>query len=198
MRQSLTLQTLLPPARRAARHRVRWRRLIRAVHPVLGQAPVMLAILGTAWIVLYAVNQYSAQKATTIAAETDRFVHEFRSEPVVSSWRRLSEVWQAELPRQRTLLTRNGDADPMELTRRFRPFLMETIVEEGLQREIETVLAYFRRLALCVRMGSCDPHRIAANLGDLPQRFRNQHHLYLQETHPGEDVDRYFALIRQG
>jgi hypothetical protein len=200
MKSTLALQALLAPSRPLTRRQqVRWRRLLRAMQPPLAQASSVIVVLALAWVVLFAVSQYSLHRATVIEVETGRFVREFRAEPVVSAWQRLSETWQAELPRQRALLTpRGGEADPVMLLRRFRPFLFETIEEQGLQPEIETVLAFFRRLALCVRMGSCDPVLIATELGDLPQHFRNQHHLYLEESHPGEDIDRYFELVRVG
>lgn len=197
MKSTLALHSLFAPSRPVARRRqVRWRRATRAMSRPLAEASSVITVLALAWVVLSAVSQYSAQRAIVVEAETDRFVSEFRAEPVVSAWRRLSEVWQAELPRQRALLSSPAEADPVTLLRRFRPFLFETIEEEGLQPAIETVLAFFRRLALCVRMGSCDPALIAAELGDLPQHFRNQHHLYLEESHPGEDIDRYFELVR--
>lgn len=199
MKSTLALHSMLFQSRPISRRRllVRGRRLMRALSAPITQASSVIMVLALAWVVLLALGEYSRQRATVIEAETGRFVREFRAEPVVSAWQRLSDVWQAELPRQRRLLSSpGGDADPVALIRRFQPFLLETIEEEGLQPEIETVLAFFRRLALCVRMGSCDADLIAARLGDLPQRFRNQHYLYLQESHPGEDIDSYFELVR--
>lgn len=198
-----TLSRSLPGSPTLPRLRVRrWlvlaRRAVRSSDAALGQTWLVIGVLALASLVLFAVAEHRAQKAVVLEAETGRFLEEFRSEPVSSSWRRLSEVWEAERPRQQALLERAAErsgGDPLATLRPWREFMLQTIEEAGLQRDIEVILAFFRRLALCVRMGNCDPVLLSERLGDLPWRFRNQHHPYLVEAHPGEDFDRYFEIV---
>ena len=188
----------LPRPRRARRWMVLARRAVRSSDTALGQTWLVIGVLAISAFVMFAVAEHRAQKAVVVQAETERFVREFRSEPVGTSWRRLAETWQAERGRQEALLEgalERSDGDPMQTLRPWRHFMLRTIAEQGLQRDIEIVLAFFRRLALCVRMGNCDPVLLSERFGDLPWRFRNQHYPYLVEAHPDEEIDRYFEIV---
>jgi hypothetical protein len=68
-------------------------------------------------------------------------------------------------------------------------FVLETIEEYGLQDEIEVVHQFLRRLAICVRMGSCDANVAAAQLGPALWTFRDQHRYYFEFEYSGVDLD---------
>lgn len=147
--------------------------------------------------VVWGVVQHRAVHTMIVEAETARYIEEFRGGPVADAWQRLSAVWARELPRQNALLERIAQANaPADGFRHFRHFVLDTVREHRMQREIALVDGYFRRLASCVRIGSCDAAAITARFGDLPRRFRNQHFLYLSEAYPGQNLDRTFEVLQ--
>lgn len=163
----------------------------------LGKIATVLGVLGVLAAALFALAAYSEHKAAIRKAETDRYVQAFEQGPVALAWTRLSRAWDAERPRQRALLER---FQSLPENRRptlsdYRLFILESIEERGLGDEINTVLSYFRGLALCIRIGNCDGRRAANYFGDLPWQFRNQHFLYLSETHPGMPFDVDFQTV---
>jgi hypothetical protein len=163
----------------------------RALGPVLG----MLLLLGGG---LLAVDQYAASRAEVRRGETGRYLAEFREAPVVDARRRLSAAWQAEWGRQRALLERAATASGPHLdlaVRNYKDFVLDTIDQGGLADDIETVRAFFARLATCIRMGSCDPAAAAAQLGPSVRQFRNQHYYYFKREGLVPEVDRSARLI---
>lgn len=172
-----------------------WRRrratLLAWLRPVLG----VLLLLGGG---LLAVDQYASYKAELRRAETGRYLAEFHEPPVADAWARLSAVWQAEWSRQRTLLARvrvaSGERFEVAV-RNYRDFVLDTIDERRLPDDIETVRAFFLRLATCIRIGSCDRSAAAAQLGPAVWQFRNQHYYYFRREGLVSDVDRSALLI---
>ena len=174
------------------------RRVLRGVEAAIGQSSLILIVLALLATVLFAVAQHQNQRSIVLQAETTRIVDGFQSEPVAPAWHRLSAVWRAAQPRQEALLERamaRSGGDPEATLRPWRAFILAAIEDRGLERDIEVVLAFFRRAALCVRMGNCDPDLLTERLGDAPWRFRNQHYPYLMEVNPHEDIDRYFEAL---
>jgi hypothetical protein len=147
---------------------------------------------------LWGVGQHAAQRAELRLAETERHLQQFEAPPVADAWQRLNGTWQAELPRQHALLARIASlsgAAREEALRAYQRFVLEIVEEHRLQPEIETVLGFVKRLALCVRLGSCDRQVVAARLGDALRRFRNQHHYYFALEQPGAELERYVDEI---
>lgn len=149
---------------------------------------------------LKALGAYSERRAVIQAAETGRYLEEFAHDPVAGAWRRLSEAWQAELSRQHTLLQRFGTQALPGALRHYHDFVLDAVDHYDMAPDIDLVLHYFKRLAMCIRIGSCERDLAAARLGDLIWQFRNQHYYYLADARPGEDFDRHFETIapRQG
>jgi len=147
---------------------------------------------------LWGIGQHAAQRAELRLAETERHLQQFQAPPVADAWQRLNGAWQVELDRQHALLARVAGlsgARREEALRAYQRFVLEVVEEHRLQPEIETVLGFVKRLALCVRLGSCDRQAAATRLGDTLHRFRNQHHYYLALELPEEQLDRYIAEI---
>jgi hypothetical protein len=164
---------------------------LRALPPVLG---VLLLLAGG----VFAVDQYAAYKAEVRRAETGRYLAEFREPPVAGAWRRLSAAWQAEWGRQRALLERVASASGPDFevaVRNYRDFVLDTIEENRLAGDMETVSAFFARLGGCIRMGVCDPAAAAAQLGPAVWQFRNQHYYYFVREGLISEVDRSAFLI---
>jgi hypothetical protein len=182
----------LPAARRLDPARARQRApALSEVCPLL----LLLVVIAATW---WAIGEHARYKSELRFAETRRYLTEFADQPVAGAWQRLSHAWQAELPRQEDLLGRVRTAGDDGLHAPFgayREFVLATVEGYELADDVATVLRYFKRLALCVRMGSCDAEAVAAAFGDLPWSFRNQHYLYLRETYPEENLDRIFRLI---
>lgn len=177
------LPAAVPTAVADLRHR--WRERVLSRFGTL--AAFLLLLCGGLW----AHGEYVRHKSTLQEAETRRHIEQFAEGPVADAWQRLSAAWQAELDRQNALLARIASASAGEraaAVRDYRAFVLETVAAHGLEADIDTVLRFFNRLALCIRMQSCDRSVAAAWFGDLPWRFRNQHFFYLQEAYPGEDV----------
>lgn len=200
---------LLASARRSEAASARPQRFqhLRAIR-VLGRRYLrpMLAetgpIVGVVLIVLFlgwrATAEYGSQKAALIVMETNRYLTEFQNPPVADAWRRLSEVWQAEQDRQRILLSRIvrlpfSERD-VQLTH-YQQFVVETVQEYRLERDIETVLRFFRRVASCIRVGGCDRTAVAHYFGSTVQAFRDQHYPYFEQEYPEAGIDLLIAEI---
>jgi hypothetical protein len=147
---------------------------------------------------LWGVGQHAAQRAELRLAETERHLQEFGTPPVADAWQRLNGTWQAERHRQHALLARIASlsgAPREEALRAYQNFVLEIVEEHRLQAEIETVLDFVKRLALCVRLGSCDRQVAAARVGDALRQFRNQHYYYFALERPEEQLDKYVDEI---
>jgi hypothetical protein len=147
---------------------------------------------------LIAVNQYGQLRLDRQHTETARYLAEFEHGPVAAAWRGLSETWRAEWPRQEALLARVAaePADPPAAALYdYRRFVLETVDEHRLDEAIKTVFRYYRRLALCIRMGGCDQATAIDHLGEPAWRFRNQHYLFLTEHLTAQEVDQVFEIL---
>ena len=183
------LQTLIwrtgrvrPPQAAAAG---RWRR---------GRAPLPLVAGALALLCggLWTLGEYAGHRAELRLAETNRFLDEFRSGPVADAWGRLRTAWRAEQDRQDALLTRLSSLAGRERARTqhdHQLFVLEVIEEYRLQDDIEVVHQFLIRLAICVRMGSCDADAAAAQLGPALWTFRDQHRHYFAFEYSGVDLD---------
>jgi hypothetical protein len=172
-----------------------WRRGRGTLLPLLSVLVGVLALLCGA---LWAVDEYAEHRTELRLAETNRFLDQFRSGPVAEAWSRLRAAWRAEQGRQDALLARIPS-----LTGRARAhtvhdhqiFVLETIDEYRLQDEIEVVRQFVSRLALCVRIGSCDADVAAAQLGPALWTFRDQHRYYFEFEYSGFDLDHEVGTI---
>jgi hypothetical protein len=165
--------------------------LLNALGPVLG---ILLLLAGG----LLALDQYAAYKAEVQRAETGRYLAEFREPPVADAWRRLNAAWQAEWGRQRALLERVATASGSGFdlaVRNYRDFVLDTIAQDRLAGDIETMRAYFARVGACIRIGSCDGAAATAQLGPSVWQFRNQNYYYFKREGLVPDVDRSAFLI---
>jgi hypothetical protein len=171
--------------------------MLRIIPPRWLRAEVgpLLAVLLVLAGALVAFGQYAQLRLDRQRMETARYLAEFEHGPVAVAWRCLSERWWAEWPRQEALLTSIATAPPDAALEIYRRFVLETVDEHRLDEPVITVFRYFRRLGLCVRMGSCDQATAAAHLGDLAWRFRNQHYLFLSEHLTEHEVDQVFELL---
>ena len=79
--------------------------------------------------------------------------------------------------------------------RNYRDFVLETIDQDRLAEDIETVRAFFGRFGVCIRIGSCDPTAAAAQLGPSVWQFRNQHYYYFRREGLIPEVDGSAFLI---
>lgn len=157
-----------------------WRPLRDSALPRIGPVGgLLLALL----IVLWALGEHAQRRATLQEAETQRYVEQFTEGPVARAHARLAASWQGDRP-DRTMVAPVAEAPSRALMRRVL-----------LAEDVETVLRFYRRLALCVRMGSCDGAAAAAWFGDLPWRFRDRHRLYLEAAHPDEDLDSVLRTV---
>lgn len=187
---------LLLIASRAGQLGRRWRERGRDL--LVSTAPVAGALLMLWGAVFLALDTYAEHKSNLRLAETNRYIEQFEDEPVAGAWRRLALAWRAERPRQDALLTAIADreADAIgSMARQYREFVLESIARRDLVEEIDTVLQFYKRLALCIRMQSCDAGIAARRFGDDAWRFRNQHYPYLVERYPEEDIDAIFRVI---
>jgi hypothetical protein len=157
---------LAPDGARRRQHRD-----ARGAAVLLDLAPV-LAILLVFALGLLAIATYAEHRAAIRTAETERYLEQFEHGAVADAWQRLRKGPQVELAYER-LPALPGDP----------------------ATDIDTVLQYFKRLALCVRMGSCDAALTSARLGDLPWRFRERYYHALMEAYPDEAFDRYLAVV---
>ena len=173
-----------------------WSRRRRAA--LLPQISALVGVLALLCGGLWMVGQYADHRAELRLAETSRFLDQFRSGPVADAWGRLRTAWRAEQDRQDALLARVPSLAGRDLARTLRDhqkFVLETIEEYRLQDEIEVVHQFLIRLAICVRMGSCDADVAAAQLGPALWTFRDQHRHYFEFEHSGVDLDDYLDTI---
>jgi hypothetical protein len=147
---------------------------------------------------LWAAAEYAREKHELRTVETHRYMAEFRAAPVADAWRHLTRVWHAARVRQDALLGRiallSGAPLQAEL-RNYRAFVIDTVAERRLARDVDTMLQFYRRLALCIRFGACDPALAAGHFGTAARSFRNQHYYYLQEEYQVDEVDRTIEAI---
>jgi hypothetical protein len=197
--ETAMLQTLIWRTGRVAPQKVApdawWRRRRALSLPQIGALVGGLALLcGGLWT----VGEYADHRAELRLAETSRLLDQFRSGPVAEAWGRLRTAWQAEQDRQDALLARIPSLAGRDLARTLHDhqmFVLETIEEYRLQDEIEVVHQFLIRLAICVRMGSCDADVAAAQLGPALWTFRDQHRRYFEFEHSGVDLDRHLEVI---
>jgi hypothetical protein len=166
-----------------------WQRRSALSLPRLG---VLVGMLALAWVGLWAVREYADHRAELRLAETNRLLDQSRAGPVAEAWARLRTAWRAEQKRQDVLLARMPSLAGRELARTLsdhQMFVLETIEEYRLQDDIEVVRQYLARLAMCVRMESCDADLAAAQLGPALWTFRDQHRYYFEFEYSGVDLD---------
>jgi hypothetical protein len=193
------LQTLIWRTARVAPQKVApeaWWRRRRA--RLLPQISVLVGVLALSCGALWTVGEYADHRAELRLAETNRFLDQLRSGPVAEAWGRLRTAWRAEQARQDALLARIPSLAGRDLARTLHDhqlFVLETIEEYSLHDEIEVVHQYLIRLAMCVRMGSCDADAAAAQLGPALWTFRDQHRPYFQFEYSGVDLDDYVETI---
>jgi hypothetical protein len=159
---------------------------------------LVAGLLLLACAMLWAIGEHSRHKADLRVAETNRHIAAFHDAPVADAWQRVAGVWHAQQPRQRTLLRRIaplfGAPLQAELSN-YRAFVIDTVVEHGLARDIDTVIRFYRRLAACVGIGSCDARIAAGRFGSAAWSFRNQHYYYLQDEYQIEEIDHVIDMI---
>ena len=163
--------------------------------PLLSALVGVLALLCAA---LWTAGEYAEHRAELRLAETNRFLDQFRSGPVAEAWARLRTAWRTEQGRQDALLARISSLAGRARARAVHEhqlFVLETIEEYGLPDEIEVVRQFLRRLAICVRMGSCDADVAAAQLGPALETFRDQHRYYFEFEYSGIVLDPDVATI---
>ena len=157
-----------------------------------------LAIVLLPSALIWAASEYADYRAALRAAETSRYLAEFRAAPVGAAWRHLNAAWQAEQDRQGVLLARlaePADSAAGIALRHYRQFVLETVEEHRLPADIGTVRRFFDRLAVCVRVGNCDREAAAAHLRPALRRFRNQHYYWFESEGTALEFDRVVAEI---
>jgi hypothetical protein len=160
-----------------------------ALLPLLSALVGVLALLCAG---LWTASEYAGHRAELRLAETTRYLDEFRSKPVAEAWARLRAAWRTEQGRQEALLARISSLAGRARARavhEYQMFVLETIEEHGLQDEIEVVRQFLRRLAICVRVGSCDAAVAAAQLGPALWAFGDQHRYYFEFEYSGVLLD---------
>jgi hypothetical protein len=172
-----------------------WWRRSPLLRPRVGVLFGMLALLcGGLW----AAAEYAEHRAELRLAETNRLLGQFRSGPVADAWGQLRTAWRAEQNRQDALLARIpslAGPDLARILRHHQMFVLETIEEYRLQDDIAVVHQFLTRLAVCVRMGSCDADMTAAQLGPALWTFRDQHRYYFAFEYSGVDLDQVVETI---
>jgi hypothetical protein len=147
---------------------------------------------------LWAAGEHSRHVAGLRVAETNRHIAAFHGAPVGEAWQRVADAWQAKQARQSALLRRiaplSGAALQAELGN-YRAFVIDTVVEHGLARDIDTVIRFYRRLAACVRIGSCDARLAAGLFGSAAWSFRNQHYYWLLDEYEVDEIDSVIDVI---
>jgi hypothetical protein len=166
-------------------------RLREVLAPLLG---VLLLLAGALW----GAGEYARAREELRRAETERYLAEFRQPAVADAWQRLHSVWQGERRRQQTLLARIARSSGGELEaalQNYRDFVLDTVEDERLVTEIASVQDFFSRLAVCIRVGNCDPALASAALGPVVWEFRSQHYDWFEREGLSEQVDRTVAAI---
>jgi hypothetical protein len=169
-----------------------WRWLRAELGPLIA---LVLVLAGA----LAAVSQYGQLRLERQRAETARYLAEFDHGPVAAAWRCLSEVWRAEWPRHQELLApiaaEPGDPPPAAL-QAYRRMVLDTVDGHCLEEAVTIVFQYYRRLALCIRMGGCDRATAVDHLGEPAWRFREQHYPFLTEHLAPQQVDQVFESLK--
>ena len=171
--------------------------------PRLGRAllenfGVVAGVLILASAVLWAAGEHSRHQVELRQAELNRQLTSFKSAPVADAWQRIAAAWDAQRPRQDALLGRMAalsDASRQAELRNYRAFVLDVVEEQGLARDIDTVLRFYGRLATCVRFGSCDAGAAAGTFGSEAWSFRDQHYYYLQDEYRIDEIDRLIHTI---
>jgi hypothetical protein len=165
---------------------------------LLDRFGLVAGLLLLACALLWAAGEHSRHVAGLRVAETRRHIAAFDGAPVGGAWQRVADVWQAKRARQSALLRRiaplSGAALQAELGN-YRAFVIDTVVEHGLAGDIDTVIRFYRRLAACVRIGSCDARLAAGQFGSGAWSFRNQHYYYLLEEYEVDEIDSVIDVI---
>jgi hypothetical protein len=175
---------------------VLWWQRRRAI--LLPQVVLVLGVLALVGGALLAVGQYTRQRADLRIAETHRVLDQFRSGPVAEAWGRVDSAWRAEGARQEALLAQlasSNGSDRLRVQRDHALFVLETIEEYHLQPDIEVLRQFAIRVATCVRVGSCDRHTVAAQVGPALWAFHDQHRQYFQFEYSGMDLEPYLETI---
>jgi hypothetical protein len=153
--------------------------------------PLLSALVGVLALLcagLWTAGEYAGHRTELRLAETARYLDEFRSGPVAEAWARLRAAWRTEQGRQEALLARISSLTGRARARavhEHQMFVLETIEEHGLQDEIEVVRQFLGRLAICVRIGSCDAAVAAAQLGPALWTFGDQHRYFFEFEYSG-------------
>jgi hypothetical protein len=197
--ETAMLQTLIWPTGHIAPPQIVpdawWRRRSLLLRPRIS---VLLGTLALLCGGLWAAAEYAEHRAELRLAETNRLVGQFRSGPVAEAWSQLRAAWRAEQNRQDALLARIpslAGPDLARILRHHQMFVLETIEEYRLQDDIEVVHRFLIRLAVCVRIGSCDADVTAAQLGPALRTFRDQHRYYFAFEYSGVDLDQVVETI---
>lgn len=164
----------------------------------LAQLGPIFGVLLLLCAALWGIGEYAGYKADLRRAETGRYLAQFREPPVADAWERLSAVWRAEEKRQTILLERMSGISGSQLesaSRNYRNFVLDTVEDYRLESEIETVRGFFERLAVCIRVGNCEPTVAQAQVGPALWRFRDQHYDYFALEGVAAEIDRLVTMI---
>ena len=159
---------------------------------------LVAGVLLLACALLWAVGEHGRHVAGLRVAETNRHIAAFHDAPVGDAWQRVADAWQDKQAPQSALLRRlpglSGAALQAELGN-YRAFVIDTVVEHGLARDIDTVIRFYRRLAACVRVGGCDARIVAGRFGSAAWSFRDQHYYWLLEEYDVDEIDGVIDVI---
>jgi len=155
-------------------------------------------LLLLACALLWAVGEHGRHVAGLRLAETNRHIAAFHEAPVGEARQRVADAWQARQAAQSALLRRIGPLSGAALQaelRNYRAFVIDTVVERNLAPDIDAVIRFYRRLAACVRIGSCDARLAAGRFGSAAWSFRNQHYYWLLEEYEVGEIDAVIDVI---
>lgn len=155
-----------------------WHRHHAATSARLGPVMGLLLLL---LVVLWAIGEHGQRRAFLQHVETQRYIEQFTEGPVAEARERL----ESARPEGETTRMAPAASVPSD----------DVMRDLRLAEDVETVLQFYRRLALCIRMGSCDPAAAAGWFADLPWRFHDRHQRYLDAAYPDEDLDALFSTI---
>ena len=147
---------------------------------------------------LWAAVEHSRHEALLRVAETNRHIAAFHDAPVGPAWQRVADAWQARRAAQRALLRRIASVSGAPLhaeLRNYRAFVIDTVAEHRLAPDIDTVIRFYRRLAACIRIGSCDARLAAGRFGSAAWSFRNQHYYWLLDEYEVDEIDAVLDVI---
>jgi hypothetical protein len=167
-------------------------------HTLLDHFGLVAGLLLLACALLWAVGEHGRHVAGLRLAETNRHIAAFHEAPVGEARQRVADAWQARQAARSALLRRieplSGAALQAEL-RNYRAFVIDTVVERNLAPDIDAVIRFYRRLAACVRIGSCDARLAAGRFGSAAWSFRNQHYYWLLEEYEVGEIDAVIDVI---